>query len=67
MKLNTIHRKVMKTLERIIEEDNMDFDETAESAVEKRKFLLNRLMEKKLLPDESDDDKEAEEEVEASV
>ena len=31
----------MKTLERIIEEDNMDFDETAESAVEKRKFLLD--------------------------
>jgi len=49
----------MKTLQRFIEEDDMDFDETAESAVEKRKFLLNRVM-KKLLPDESDDDEEAE-------
>ena len=67
MKLDTIHRKVMKTLERFVDEDDMDFDEAAESAVEKRKFLLNRLMEKKLLPDESDDDEEAEEEVEASV
>ena len=67
MKLDTIHRKVMKTLERFVDEDNMDFDEAAESALEKRKFLLNRLMEKKLLPDESDDDEEAEEEVEASV
>ena len=57
----------MKTLERFVDEDDMDFDEAAESAVEKRKFLLNRLMEKKLLPDESDDDEEAEEEVEASV
>ena len=42
----------------------MDFDEAAESAVEKRKFLLNRVMQKKLLPDKSDD---AEEEAEASV
>ena len=67
MKLDTVHRKVMKTLERFVDEDDMDFDEAAESAVEKRKFLLNRLMEKKLLPDESDDDKETEEEVEASV
>ncbi len=43
----------------------MDFDEAAESAVEKRKFLLNRVMRKKLVPYESDDD-EGEEEVEAS-
>ena len=34
----------MKTLRRFIEEDDMDFDEAAESAVAKRKFLLNRLM-----------------------
>ena len=56
----------MKTLRRFIEEDDMDFDETAALAVEKRKFLLNRVMHKKLLPDESNDDEEAEE-VEASV
>jgi len=61
-----MHRKVMKTL-RFIDEDDVDFDEAAESAVAKRKFPLNRIMQKKLLPDESDDDKEAEEEVEASV
>ena len=45
----------------------MDFDEAAESAVEKRKFLLNRVVKEKLLPDESDDDAETKEEVEASV
>ena len=28
----------------------MDFDEAAESAVEKRKFLLNRVVKEKLLP-----------------
>ena len=30
----------------------MDFDEAAESAVAKQKFLVNRLMQKKLLPDD---------------
>ena len=45
----------------------MDFDEAVESAVEKRKFLLNRVMQKKLLPNESDDDGETEEVVKASV
>ena len=67
LKLDAIHRKVMKTLQLFIDEDDMDFDEAAESAVEKRKFLLNRLMKKKLLPDESEDDEEAEDKVEASV
>ena len=42
IKLERIHRKFMKTLRRFIEENNMDFDEAAESAAEKRKFLLNR-------------------------
>ena len=41
----------------------MDFDEAAE----KREFLLNRVMQEMLLPDKSDDDEEAKEEVEASV
>ena len=56
----------MKTLRRFIDEDDMDFHEAAESVVGKRKFLLNRVMEK-LLPDESGDDEEAKEEIEASV
>ena len=56
----------MKTLRRFIEEDDMDFDEAAESAVEKRKFLLNRVIKKKLLPDD-DDEEEVEEEVETWI
>ena len=48
IKLDTIHRKVMKTLRRFIGEDDMDFNEAAESAVEKRKFLLNRVVKEKL-------------------
>ena len=40
--------------------DDMDFDEAAESAVAKRKFLLNRPMKKKLLPDDDDEEEAAE-------
>ena len=58
IKHDVIHRKAMKTLRRFIQEDDMDFDEAAESAVAKRKFLINRVMKKKPLPDESNDDKE---------
>ena len=63
IKHDAIHRKVMKTLRRFIEEDDMDFDEAAESAVAKRKFLLNRLMKKKLLPDDDAEEDVAEGEV----
>ena len=63
IKLTTVHRKVIKTLRCFIDEDDMDFHE----AMEKRKFLLNSITEKKLLSDELEDDEEAEDEVEASV
>ena len=58
---DALHRKVKKTLQRFIDEDNMDFDEAAESAVEKRKFLLNRVIGRKILPKNSDDEEEKEE------
>ena len=52
-----------------MDEDDMDFKEGAESAVDKRKLLINRVMEKTLLPDEPDNDEEEDEreEVEAAV
>ena len=42
IKLDPVHRKVMKTLRCFIDEDYMDFDEAAGSAVEKRKFLAKQ-------------------------
>ncbi len=60
-----LHRKVKKTLLRFINEDDTNFDKAADSAVQKGQFLLNRFIRKKLVPNETDDDKE-EEEVEAS-
>ena len=41
--------------------DRQEFDEAAESAVEKWKFLLNRVIGRKIPPKTSDDDKEKEE------
>ena len=39
IKLDTVHRKIMQTFRRFIDEDDMDFDKAARPAVEKRKFL----------------------------
>ena len=61
-----MHCKAMKTLWRFIEGDDVDFVKAAESAVAKQKFLLNRMMQKKI-PDEWDDDKEEENETLVTV
>ena len=63
MKHDARHRKVVSTLRRFSEEGDLDFDEAAESAVAKWKFLLNRLMKKKLLPDDHDEEEVGEEDV----
>ena len=68
-RLKWIHRikhdaqqcKVKKTLQRFVDEDKRDFDEAAESAVEKRRLLVNRDIARKILPENSDDDEEKEE------
>ena len=38
----------------------MDFDKAAESAMAKRKFLLNILLKKKLFPDDDNEEEVAE-------
>ena len=40
------------TFQCFIEEDDMDFDEAVESAVSKRKFLINRVMKRNHSPNE---------------
>ena len=56
IKNEAMHRKVMTTLRRFIEEDDMVFDEATKWAVAKRKFLLNILMKTKLLPDDDEEE-----------
>ena len=45
LKTNPVHKKVMTTLRRFMDDDGMDFAEAAEAAISKRKYLLNRLIE----------------------
>ncbi|KAL9962342.1 hypothetical protein ACROYT_G031436 [Oculina patagonica] len=43
LKTDPTHKKVMTTLRSFMEDDEMDFAEAAEAAINKRKYLLNRL------------------------
>ncbi|KAL9964691.1 hypothetical protein ACROYT_G028366 [Oculina patagonica] len=56
LKSDHIHKEVMATLRRYMDDDDMDFEEAAEAAVNKRKFLLNRVFEPIEVPDESPDE-----------
>ena len=53
MKKDPIREEVMKTLKRFMnEEDEMDYEEAAEAAVDRRKFLLNRIFKPRPVPEE---------------
>ena len=44
LKRDPVHEEVMKTLRRVMdEEEGMDYEEAADTAVDWRKFLLNRM------------------------
>lgn len=45
MRRDPIHRKVMETKHHFVEEDGFDPEEALEAAVNKRKYLLNRIFE----------------------
>ena len=41
LKQDPIHQQVIKTLHKFMDEDDMDYEEASEAAVNKRKFLLS--------------------------
>ena len=43
MKKDTIHEQVMKTKDAFVNDDNFDQEETMETAVDERRFLMKRL------------------------
>ena len=44
LKRDPVHEEVMKTLRRFVdEEEGMDYEEAVDAAVERPKFLLNRI------------------------
>ena len=61
MKRDPVHRKIIKTKDAFVNEDDFDPDEALTAAIKKRKFLLERLLEdRQYFPDgneeEEDDD-----------
>ena len=71
LKQDPIHRQVMKTLRKFMDEDDMDYEEASEAAVNKRKFLLNNLLKEAKVPKEpkpeAAEEEEEEEEEEEDV
>ena len=60
LKRDPVHRKIMKTRDAFVAEDEFDPDESLVAAVKKRKFLLERMLEdRQHFPDEDDDDDNA--------
>ena len=61
LKTDPVHKKVMTTLRRFMDDDEMDYAEAAEAAINKRKYLLNRLIELEDVCKETLSDNESEE------
>ena len=56
MKKDPVHKKIMETRKRFVEDESFDPDEAMEAAIEKRKFLLQRMLEDRQHFHDSDDD-----------
>ncbi len=58
MKSDPLHRKIMKTRDAFVDEDNFDPDEALTAAIKKRKFLLERMLEDRQYFSDSADDED---------
>ena len=59
LKSDPVHRKIMKTRDAFVAEDEFDPDEALVAAVKKRKFLLERMLEdRQHFSDEDDEDED---------
>ena len=56
LKKDAVHRKIMQTKEALINEDSFDPDEALSAAVDKRKFLLKKLLKGQGRFSDNDDD-----------
>ena len=61
LKTDPVHKQVMKTLRRFMDDDEMDYAEAAEAAINKRKYLLNRLIKYEDVSEETSNGNENEE------
>ena len=60
LKHDRVHKDVMKTRHRFMEEDSMDVEEATDAAVERRKFLLNRMFQPRPIPTQEEEEEENE-------
>ena len=55
LKKAPIHQKIMQTRDSFVDSDHFDSDEAMEAAVNKRKFLIKRLLKDYSFTEENDD------------
>ena len=56
LKSDPVHKKIMQTKNNLVDKDDFDSDEAMEAAVEKRKFLIKRLLKDYIFTEDSDDE-----------
>ena len=62
LKRDPVHKEVMKTLRRFMDEkEGMDYEEATDAAVDRRKFLLNRIFRPQPVPKNEEEEEEEEE------
>ena len=57
-----IHKAILETRNRMMDEDDMDYNEAVEAAVNQRKYLLNRVFQAMEEPDTDEEDMDADDE-----
>ena len=57
-----MYRKLMQTVDNLMDEDEYDLDEAVKQAVKQRKHLVDQLFPEKPLSDESENDESMDEE-----
>ena len=58
LKKDPVHKKIMHTKDELVENDYFDPEEAMEAAVDKRKFLLQRILKSYNFDEENDGDEE---------
>jgi hypothetical protein len=60
LKKDPVHKKIMHTKDELVENDYFDPEEAMEAAVDKRKFLIRKLLKGYNFDEENDDDDDEE-------
>ena len=58
LKKDPVHEKIMQTKEAFVENDDFDPEEAIEAAIDKRKFLIKRILKNYSFDEENDDENE---------